>query len=144
MRLGKHIQLERREHYDQSERQRKQKEQPKRGDANHANAGKIESGAGDDDKKTGVDSVMTFTEPRGHLLQVENKKRRVDRHVENAGYQREPGFLKAPEISQTPPHPGVVPALLRQGARKFADHERGRQAPKQRKKEQNQDPAAVA
>ena len=60
------------------------------------------------------------------------------------GHQREPGFLKSPEVAHGAAHPGVVAAFVGQRARKLADHEGGGQAPEHRGEQQNQNGASVA
>src|SRR6266576_2568864 len=39
--------------------------------------------------------MIPESKPRRHLLQVKDKQRGVDRHVKDAGSQREPRFLEA-------------------------------------------------
>src|SRR5258708_2573055 len=87
---------------------------------------------------------MAGAKPRSHLLEIKNEQRGVDGHIKDAGGERKPGFLKAPEIAETAAYPSVIAAFLRKGAGKFADHESRRQAPKDGKKEQDQDSMAVA
>src|ERR1051326_7087418 len=65
------------------------------------------------------------------LLQIKKKECRIDRHVKNAGGEREPRFLEAPEISQAPSNPRVVAAFLRQSTGKFSDHEEERRVGKE-------------
>ncbi len=105
--------FERCHQHDQSERRRQQKEQPQRRDSHRANPSKIQRRARRDHKKSGVDSMMPNAKPRRHLLQVKDKQRRVDRHVKDARGQREPRFLKSPEVPQTAAHPRVISAFLR-------------------------------
>ncbi len=88
--------------------------------------------------------MVARAKPRRHLLEIKNEQRGVDGHIKDAGGERKPGFLKAPEIAEPAAHPGVIAAFLRKRAGKFADHESGRQAPKDGKKEQDQNSAAVA
>jgi hypothetical protein len=83
-------------------------------------------------------------EPGRHLLEIEDEERGIDRHIENAGGEREPRFLKSPEISKAAADPRVVAAFAGQRAGQFADHEGGRQAPENREKKQNQDAMSVA
>ena len=61
--------------------------------------------------------------------QVQHKQRGIDSHVEDAGHQRQPGFLEAPEIAHGAAHPGVKATLLRQGAGELTDHVGGGQTP---------------
>src|SRR5208337_5000718 len=51
-------------------------------------------------------SAISFLEPREHARQVSHKQCGINRHVENGRDQREPRFLKSPEISHRPAHPG--------------------------------------
>ena len=73
------------------------------------------------------------------LAQVEDEDGRVDGHVEDAGREREPALLVAPERAQRAPHPDVEAALGGNGAGQFADHERGGQAPQEGQHQQNED-----
>src|SRR5208337_1406290 len=84
-----------------------------------------------------------FTKPWRHLLQVKHEERWVNRHVKDARGQAQPRFLEAPEIAQTPAHPGVITSFGRQRARKFTDHESGRQAPENREKQQHENSMAI-
>src|SRR5208282_3365010 len=70
-------------------------------------------------------------------------ERWVDRHVKDARGQAQPRFLKAPEIAHTPAYPGVIAAFGRQSARKFTDHECGRQAPEHREEQQHENSMAI-
>jgi len=82
-------------------------------------------------------------EPGRHLLEVKDEERGINRHVEDAGGEREPSFLKSPEIPKAAADPSVVAAFTGQRARQFADHECGRQTPENREKKQNQNAVAV-
>ena len=88
--------------------------------------------------------MMILGKPGRHLFQVKHEQGRINGHIKDTGGQREPRFLKAPEVAQAAAHPCVIAALVRQRARKFADHESCRQAPKHRQKQQDQDSASVA
>ena len=68
----------------------------------------------------------------------------IERHVEDAGGEREPAFLVTPEGSQPAAHPDVEAAFRGDGRGEFADHQGGGQAPEQRQREQNEDGAAVS
>jgi len=83
-------------------------------------------------------------EPGRHLLEIEDEERGINRHVENAGGEREPCFLKSPEITESAADPRVVAAFAGQRARQFADHESGGQTPQDREKKQNQNSVTVA
>ena len=73
-----------------------------------------------------------------------DKQRGIQRHVKNARYQRQPCLLETPEIADTSPDPSVVTTFPGKRARKFANHQRCRQAPHNRREKQHQDGAAVA
>src|ERR1017187_4624931 len=90
-----------------------------------ARAGNIQHGTGNHHRQCNTPSAICLLEPREHAGQVKDKQCGIDRHIENGRHQREPGFLKSPEISHGAAHPGVVAAFVRQRARKLADHEGG-------------------
>ena len=129
--------------HDRHERRRQGEEQPQRSRRNDLHAGNVEQRAGNHDGQCDPPSAIAFLEPREHAGQVGDEQRGINRHVENGRDQREPGFLKSPEVAHGAAHPGVVAALVGQRAREFADHEGGRQAPEQRGEQQNQDGASV-
>ena len=56
-------------------------------------------------------------------IQVLDKERRINRHVEDAGHQREPRLLESPAGPQSTAHPDVESALFRQRAGQLANHE---------------------
>ena len=87
---------------------------------------------------------MVLLKPGKHAREVGDKQRGINRHIENGRYQRQPSFLKSPEISHGAAHPGVVAAFKGQRARKLADHERGRQAPEQRGQKQDENRFAIS
>ena len=87
---------------------------------------------------------FAFLKPREHAGEVGDEQRGINRHIEDGGDQREPGFLKSPEVSHGAANPGVVTALVGQRARKLADHEGRGQAPEQRGEQQDQNRASVA
>ncbi len=91
-----------------------------------------------------ITPAMADGEPRHQAREVGDKERGINRHVKNAGDQRKPGFLKSPEISHRAADPRVVAAFGRQRAGKFADHERGRQAPQNRSEQQQQNAAPIS
>ena len=130
--------------YDRHKRRRQSEEQPQRRERNHFHAGNIQHRAGNHHRQRNPPSAISLLEPGEHAGQIGYEQRRINRHVENGRHQREPRFLKSPEISHRPPHPGVVAAFVGQGARKLADHERRGQAPEQRREQQNQNRASVA
>ena len=85
---------------------------------------------GDDDdgelQQEGVVAVLELGED-GH--QVERDGGGVDGHVEDAGGEREPGDLKAPEAAEGAVGPDVEAAFVGDGGGEFADHEGGGEAP---------------
>ena len=103
----------------------------------------FERSAGNHHSQRDPPSAIVFLEPREHARQVGHEQRGINRHIENRRDQREPGFLKSPEIAHGAAHPSVIAALVGQRARKLADHERRRQAPEQRGEQQNQNRASV-
>ena len=86
---------------------------------------------------------MVLLKPGKHPGQIGHKQGRIDRHIENGRHQREPGFLKSPEIPHGAAYPGVVAAFEGQRAGKLADHECRRQAPEERGQKQDEDRFAV-
>ena len=81
---------------------------------------------------------------RKEATEVEDEEGGVDGHVEDAGGEREPGFLVSPEGTHGAAHPDVEAAFFGQGAGEFADHERGGQAPEDRQREQNDEAFEIA
>src|SRR5277367_159482 len=134
----------RRNQHNQHERRRKQKEKPQRTDRHHAYSRDIHQRAHRHDAERHHPPAMSHRKPRNQPRQVRHKKRRVNRHIKNTSHQRQPRFLKSPEISHRAPHPRVISALRRQRAGKFANHVRRRQAPDQRRHQQQQNSQAVA
>src|SRR5205807_4439000 len=45
---------------------------------------------------------MSLGEPGEQTIQIKDEQRGVDGHVEDRGHQREPGFLKSPEVAIYP------------------------------------------
>ena len=78
---------------------------------------------------------------RIELAEVENEDGRVNRHVEDAGREREPPLLVSPEGTESATHPDVKATLGGNGAGQFADHERRRQRPENRQDKKNDDGA---
>ena len=78
------------------------------------------------------------------LAQIAHEESRVDGHVEDAGRQRKPALLKAPERPHRAPHPDVEAAIGGNRAGQLAHHQRGRQAPDKRQHEKNENRDAVA
>ena len=129
--------------YDSDERRSQREEQPQRRERNHFHPGDVQHRARNHHRQRYPPSAISLLEPREHARQVGHEQRGINRHIENGRDQREPGFLKSPEISHRAAHPGVVAAFVGQRAREFADHEGRRQAPQQRGEQQNQNRASV-
>src|ERR1700693_3624328 len=136
--------LEGSQYHDRYERRRQGNEQPERGQRDHLYSGNVQQRARDHHRQSNPPSAISFLEPGKHSGQVGNEQGGIDRHVENGRHQREPGFLKSPEVAHGAAHPGVVAAFVGQRAGEFADHKSRRQAPEQRGEKKNQDGAPVA
>ena len=143
-RISQRVNLERRQHKDRRERRRQGEEQPKRSSRDDLHAHDIEDRANDHHAQRDRHATMILLEPGKHACEVGDKQGGINRHIENGRYQRKPRFLKSPEISHGASHPGVVAAFKGQGARKLADHERGRQAPEKRGQQQYENRFAIA
>jgi hypothetical protein len=76
--------------------------------------------------------------------EIEDEDDGVDGHVEDAGGEREPCLLKAPEGAEGAADPDVVAAFRREGGGEFADHEGGGEAPDEGDAEEQEQGAAVA
>src|SRR2546427_5617900 len=87
---------------------------------------------------------MSLGKPREQTIQIKDEQSGVDRHIEDRGHQREPCFLKSPEVAHGAANPGVITALERQSARQLADHEGCRQAPENGSEQKDEDRAAVS
>src|SRR5271165_627834 len=87
---------------------------------------------------------MTRREPREKAVEIGDKERGINCHVENARHKRQPRLLKSPEIAECAADPGVIAALVGKGTCEFANHEGSREAPENRGENQDKDAAAVA
>ena len=63
------------------------------------------------------------------FAEVEHEDGGIERHVEDAGGEREPALLIAPEGPERAAHPDIKAAFGGDGGGEFADHQRGGQAP---------------
>ena len=97
----------------------------------------------DDGKGAECPAIAGGEAGRG-AAEVGDEDDRVDGHVEDAGGEREPRLLEAPEAAESAAYPAVVAALFRERGGQFADHECGGQAPDERDDEQQEQGAAVA
>ena len=78
-------------------------------------------------------------ERRAELAQIKHKDGRIDGHIEDAGREREPALLIAPEGPQRTAHPNVEAALGGNGGGKLSDHQCRGQAPEKGQQKQNAD-----
>ena len=81
---------------------------------------------------------------RPESSQVEHEHGGIDGHIKDAGHQREPCFLKAPEGPQGAAHPDVKTALGGHRGGQFAHHQPRGQAPDQGRDKENDDGELVA
>jgi len=81
---------------------------------------------------------------RQEVAQVADEQRGIERHVEDAAHQRQPGFLKSPEAAHAALHPDIIAAVFGQCAGQFAHHQRGGKAPQRGREQQDENGAAVA
>ena len=142
--IHERVHLERRQNNDRCERRRQGKKQPQRSERYDLHSGDVKQCASDHNEQRNPPSAIAFLKPRKHPGQVGHEQRGINRHIENGRNQREPGLLKSPEVAHGAAHPGIVAAFVGQRARQLADHEGRRQAPEQRREQQNQDRAPVA
>jgi hypothetical protein len=112
--------------------------------SNLGRAQQVPRAAEDHDGQRPEIRARTSGERGVELAQVEHKDGGVERHVKDAGGEREPAFLVSPERAETAAHPDVEAAFSRDGCGEFADHEGGGQAPEQRQGEQDNDGAGVS
>jgi len=96
--------------------------------------------AANNDHSQGPEIITRSCGERGvEFAQVENEDRGVERHVKDAGREREPAFLVAPEGPEAASHPDIKSAFVRDGGGELADHERGGQAPHDGQNKQDHD-----
>ena len=142
--IHQRVHPKRRQNNDCSDWRRQRKKQPQRSERYNFHSCNVQQGARDHDEQRHPPSAIAFLKPGKHAGQVGHEQRGINRHVENGRHQREPGFLKSPEVAHGAAHPGVVAAFVGQRAGEFADHKSRRQAPEQRGEKKNQDGAPVA
>ncbi len=107
-------------------------------------SGEIPEGAAEDDGE-GPEGGAVASGPGGsEAAEVENEDGGVDGHVEYAGGEGEPRFLKAPKAAESAADPDVEAAFGGDGAGEFTDHERGGQAPDEGDDGEEEEGAAVA
>jgi hypothetical protein len=76
--------------------------------------------------------------------EIQDGQRGIDGHVEDAGSEREPRLLVAPEGAEGAPHPHIEAALGGDGAGQLADHEGRGQTPQERNDGKDQQRPEVA
>src|SRR5712692_7214711 len=136
--------LEWRQYHHERKRRGQCKKEPERCGGNDADAGDVKKNANDNHGEANHDPAMFLGEPREHPTEIRHKYGRIYGHVENAGHEREPSFLKSPKISHGAPNPGVVTAFEGQSAGELANHKPSREAPEKRGQQQDKDGATVA
>ncbi len=104
-------------------------EERDRGLADGLGAAEIPERAAEDDGELPEGAAIAGGPGGREAAEVEDEDGGVDGHVEDAGGEREPGLLKAPEAAEGAAHPDVEAAFGRDGAGELADHERGGEAP---------------
>ena len=87
---------------------------------------------------------MARGEVRRNTGKIKNEGCGVDGHVKDAGCEREPGLLKAPEWPHSAAHPLIKTAIGGNGGGEFPDHERSRDAPEDRDKKEKKEGPLVA
>ena len=138
-RVRQRVKFKRREQNDRRKRRRQSEKKPQRSSRNHLHARNIKQRADNHHAQRHEYAAMIFLKPGKHAREIRDEQRGINRHIENGRNQRQPCLLKSPEISHRAAHPGVVAAFKRQRARKLADHERSRQAPQERREQQDED-----
>src|ERR1019366_766524 len=130
---------------DEESEGRKQKENENdRALSDKTGSQKIHDDADGDHQGSDEKGEEAFAE-RGHQMgEIGGKENGIDRHIENAADEGEPGFLKTPEGAEGAAYPDVKTSGLGQGRGQFADHERAGHGPEQRSDAENQDGPAVA
>ena len=96
----------------------------------------VPEGAEEDDGESPEGSAVACGPERFDAAEIGDEDDGVDGHVEDAGGEREPGFLESPEAAECATDPAVVATLFGQRGGEFADHERGGEAPDERHDEQ--------
>ena len=112
--------------------------------ADAGRAAQVPRAAKDDDSQRPEVIARGGGEGGAEFAEVEDEDGGVESHIEDAGREREPAFLVAPERPEAAAHPDVEAAFVGDGGGEFADHERGGQAPDERDDEQNNDGPAKA
>jgi hypothetical protein len=95
-------------------------------------AGEVPDGASEDDGERPDHGAMARRPGGSDAGEVGDENGWVDSHVEDAGGERHPGLLEAPEATHGAANPDVVAALVGDGAGELADHERGGERPDKR------------
>ena len=121
-----------------------QNKEPDRVFADARRAEQVPRAADDHDSQRPEITAPACGERREEFAQVENEDGRIERHIEDAGGEREPALLIAPEGPEGAADPDVESALGGDGRSQLSDHESGGQAPNQRQDKQDKDGPAEA
>ncbi len=104
----------------------------------------IPEGAAEDDGESPQRAAVAGGPVRRDSAEIEDEGDGVDGHVEDAGGEGEPGFLKSPEGAQRAAHPDIVTTLFGNRGGKFTHHEGSRERPDKWDEEQEEKGSAVA
>ena len=120
------------EHDKDRERREKQSKEPDRVVADLGRAEQVPEAAQNHNRQRPEIGARAGGERGAELAQVEHEDGGIKRHVEDAGGEREPALLIAPEGREAAAHPHVKAALGGDGRGQLADHQRGGQTPEKR------------
>ncbi len=112
---------------------------PDRVSADAGHAAQVPRATKDDNRQRPEVIARGGGERGAEFAQVKDENAGVERHVEDAGREREPTFLVSPERPEAAAYPNVEAAFGGDGGGEFADHERGGQAPDERQDQQDDD-----
>ena len=132
------------ENDEDDEGRKEQRGHPDGVSAHAGRAAQVPRAAKDDDSQRPEVIAWRGGERGTEFAQVEDEDGGVERHVKDAGREREPAFLVAPERAESAANPDVEAAFGRNGGGELADHQRGGQAPNEGQDEQNDDGPAKA
>ena len=104
---------------------------------------------GRDDHDRQLDPQLPVTRgqdrtPTLEMFEISHEQGRIDRHVKDRSREREPCLLETPKRTHRASHPGVEATFLRHGRGQFADHQRRRQTPEKREREEDEQRPAIA
>ena len=93
-------------------------EEPERSAADGFRSAQIPEDAADDDGQFPRNGSVAGGELGRDLSEIQGEGDGVERHVEDTGGQREPGFLESPEAAESAANPDVVARLRREWRRR--------------------------